>query len=277
MRLILMAAQIPENDILAYTTIFSPATDTANTLKSFASNAKKESPRRNVANYLLAARLIPSETKIPKSKGHVNPYYDVWIYSCLSTGFVGPLATQEYENVQSAKMTHPMLPVLYHHFGCVCPSWESLNIISQLTRGKKGVLDMASGNGYWTYMLRRMGLDVLAVDNGESEWRCMWIADTINANGTEWLRRNDGAKDRVLLMVYMVTEGTFTKDVLKAYRGDTVVVVGTQNANRYTGFRDVGVEEYFSKEMKEWGLTTRIALPSFAGKDDALYVFQKTR
>ena len=42
---------------------------------------------------------------------------------------------------------------------------------------------------------------------------------------------------KVLLMVYMVTAGTLTKWVVQVYKGDAIVVVGTQNANRYTGFR----------------------------------------
>lgn len=227
---------------------------------------------------------MPSDLKIPKSKDHINPYLDMWAFSCHSTGFVGPLQSKEYENPESARMTHPMLPVLYHHFGCVCPSWEGLSIISQLVKGGvgtgmrvEGVLDMASGNGYWTYMLRRMGLDVVAVDNMESVWRYTWVLDTVNSNGVEWMKRKEGAKNRVLLMVYMVTKGTFTKEILRAYKGVTVVVVGTQNANRYTGFRDMGIEEYFEKEMTGWALKIRIALPSFAGKDDALYVFQKKK
>ena len=88
-----------------------------------------------------------------------------------------------------------MLPVLYHHFGCVVPTWEALNIIAQL--GKGGVIDMASGNGYWTYMLRRMKLDTAAVDNMESEYRTMWIENTVKVDGVEYLKKNPGGKARV--------------------------------------------------------------------------------
>ena len=170
-----------------------------------------------------------------------------------------------------------MLPVLYHHFGCVCPSWEALSIISQLAQDTAGVLDMASGNGYWTYMLRRLQVPTTAVDNGTSHYRFNWISDTVRVNGVDYLQQQRGARDRVLLLVYMITRGTFTKQVLKMYKGDTIVVVGTQNANRFTTFANVLVEEYFAAEMKDWHLTVRIALPSFAGKDEAMYVFQRRR
>lgn len=157
------------------------------------------------------------------------------------------------------------------------PSYEALYIISDLvTRsGQEGVVDMASGNGYWTHMMRQMKIDVVAVDNMASEYRTMWIPDTVKADGVDYLKRNDGGKDRILLMVYMITAGKFTNRVLQAYKGGIIVVIGTQNINRYTGFSDCTTEEYFQKEMPAWTLTARIAMPSFAGKDEAMFVWEK--
>jgi hypothetical protein len=122
-----------------------------------------------------------------------------------------------------------------------------------------------------------MQLDVVAVDSMASEYRTMWLSDTVKGDGVEYLKKNAGAKNRILLMVYMVTAGTFTKRVLQAYKGDTIVVVGTQNANRYTGFSDCTAEEYFEKEMPGWVLFCRIAMPSFAGKDEAMFVWERKK
>lgn len=152
------------------------------------------------------------------------------------------------------------------------PTFEALSIIAQLG---KDVIDMASGNGYWTYMLRRMDLKVTAVDNMASEYRTLWITDTVKSDGVDFLKKSGGGVGKILLMVYMVTAGTFTKRVVHAYKGDTIVVVGTQNANRYTGFSDCTAEEWFEKEMPGWELVCRIAMPSFAGKDEALFVWKK--
>jgi hypothetical protein len=232
-----------------------------------------------VASYLTTQRLDNTGINVPKlKKPHINPYYDVWAWTCQYTRFLGPLPDAGYANQKSASHSHPMLPILYHHFGCVCPSFEALSIIQQLVSLTKaaGVLEIASGNGYWTYMLRRMNVDTIAVDNLEAKWRTMWIEDTIQVDGVEHVKRNNGARDRVLLMVYMVTKGEFTKQVLKAYKGSTIIIAGTQNANRYTSFRDATIEEYFEKEMKTWKLVLRIALPSFAGKDEGLFVYERT-
>ena len=58
-------------------------------------------------------------------------------------------------------------------------------MIKQLaTAGKKReVIEIGSGNGYWTYMLRRQGVEVKAVDNLQSEYRTLWISDTVIKDG----------------------------------------------------------------------------------------------
>lgn len=137
------------------------------------------------------------------------------------------------------------------------------------------MLDLGSGNGYWTYMLRRLGAEVQAVDNQQSEYRTVWIGDTIIADGQNYLRKNEGCKDEVLLMVYPIVSAEFTANVLEAYKGDTIIVAGTQNCNGYTAFKDRTIGDYMWAEKKDFGKTEQIPLPSFAGKDEALFVFER--
>jgi hypothetical protein len=72
-------------------------------------------------------------------------------------------------------------------------------------------------------------------------------------------------------------EGSFTRDLMDTYKGDIVVVVGTQNHNGYTGFKDMTFDEYMGKEQQHngWVKVVQIPLPSFAGKDEAMYVYQR--
>lgn len=118
-------------------------------------------------------------------------------------------------------------------------------------------------------------MEVQAVDNMESEWRTTWIADTVVADGVAYLKKQHGGKDAVLLMVYPVTKSGFTASILESYKGDVICVVGTQNRNGYTGFKDTMIEEYMAEKMSGFAKTVQISLPSFAGKDDALYVFER--
>ena len=162
-----------------------------------------------------------------------------------------------------------------HHFGCVVPSYEGLKIIEHVAR-KKTVIDMGSGNGYWTYMLRRMGLQVEAVDDLQSEWRTLWISDTIIKDGKLYLESQKGAENAVLLLVYPVVGLDFTAKILQAYKGTTICVAGTQNQNGYTSFKDRTIEDYIAAEKQDFKKIVQAPLPSFAGKDEALIVFKKT-
>ena len=169
-----------------------------------------------------------------------------------------------------------------HHFGCATPSHESLEILKVIAEGRD-IADMGSGNGYWTFVLRNYGLTVHPIDNMQSEWRVKWIDDTTVSDGVKWLKKQQNGKDMVLLMVYPVvgggigggSEGAFTRDLIETYKGDTIAVVGTQNRNGYTGFRAKTMDEYMEEDHKDWVKTVQIPLPSFAGKDEALYIFQR--
>ena len=163
-----------------------------------------------------------------------------------------------------------------HHFGCVVPSYESLEVIKQLA-GKRAVVEIGSGNSYWAYTLRRMGVFVHAVDNLQSEYRTLWIGNTWIKDGEKYLKDEKGCKDAVLLLVYPIVSSDFTSRVLDAYKGDTICVAGTQNRSGYTAFRDRTIDEYMKVEKADYEKTIQIPLPSFPGKDEALYIFERQK
>lgn len=291
----------PKPDIEAYTSIFSSTTATAAALKGLASNAKKASLRASIAENLASQRHFPDSTiKIPKRKAanaHSNPYLDYWAWSCRALEWAGPNADTVH-----VKISHHVLPIFYHHFGCVCPTYEALETIRQLcqtlpptpdpaqaapqSKAKakatasapaKAVIELGSGNGYWAYLLRQLDLTVHAVDNGDSLWRTSWISDTIRSDGASYLARPAirGGADAVLLLVYPQTTTSFTRAVLAAYRGDVICVAGTQNANGFTAFRDQTVDAYMRDAHPQFEKIVQTPLPSFAGKDEAFFVFQR--
>lgn len=288
----------PRADIDAYIILFQPTTLTSAALKALAANAKRGSLRASVAAHLAAKRYIhpspacaalhiPKKKKPPPPAQHSNPYLDFWAWSCASLEWAGPCPEAE-----ARAQSHHVLPVLMHHFGCAVPSYESLEVLRLVADGRT-VVDMGSGNGYWAFMLRQHGVRVLPVDNAQSEWRVNWVSDTLLTDGIRYLAQsnnnnnnnnnNGGGKDVVLLMVYPIVggsltgtvEGGFTRGLMDAYQGDTVAVVGTQNGNGYTGFRDMTFDVYMAREQPAWTKVVQIPLPSFAGKDEALYVYQR--
>lgn len=60
-------------------------------------------------------------------------------------------------------------------------------------------------------------LTVVPVDNGISEWRTVWVPDTIQIDGVDYLKKNADGKDQVLLLVYPQVGLEFTSRILKAY------------------------------------------------------------
>jgi len=157
---------------------------------------------------------------VNKAKKHVNPYFDLWAWTNQTLEWGGP-----EPGTAGVKISHAVLPVVYHHFGCVCPSYEALALVQQVARGRR-VLDVGSGNGYWTYMLRRLEpgskkegrVEVVPIDNGISEWRTMWVGDTVEADGAKWLLQHDGGREAVLLLVYPSVGNEFTSKMIQAYR-----------------------------------------------------------
>lgn len=171
------------------------------------------------------------------------------------------------------------------------PSYAALYTIAKLAQPAKPskepirpILDVGSGNGYWTFMLRNFpldaqmkALDIHAIDDGTSEYRVTWINDTIKIPGLDYLAKHDNGKGSVLLLVYPQATGDFTAPILKKFEGDAIVVAGTQNANGFTAFQDCIVDEWVEKNLPAFELTLRMPLPSFAGKDEALFVFQRKK
>lgn len=210
----------PAADIAAYNDIFRPTTNTANALKALGANAKKETIRMDVAKHLQSLYQPASAERkltVPKNKSHVNPYFDVLAWSNQNLEWAGPDAT-----THKVRISHALLPVLYHHFSCVCPSFEALELIRLVAKGRP-IADIGSGNGYWTYMLRRMKdgkkkLEVVPVDNGLSDWRTLWVPDTVELDSVDWLKKNDNGKGHMLLLVYPQVSHDFTASTIKAYR-----------------------------------------------------------
>ncbi|KAL6708093.1 hypothetical protein ACN47E_003527 [Coniothyrium glycines] len=273
-------------DITAYTALFSPSLSLPKALTSLKANAKPTTLRSPISLHLTSRYhntcpgLLPSK----KDRAHTNPYLSLWTYSCQELEWAGPLPA-----TTCTKISHHVLPVFYHHFGCVVPSYAALHVIAKLAQPLKPskqnvlpILDVGSGNGYWTFMLRHFPvadiagakpLQVVPVDNQLSEYRVSWVKDTVKMDGVAYLKQHEGGKGSVLLLVYPQATGNFTAAMLKAFEGDKIVVAGTQNGNGFTGFQDMVVDEWIAEHLPAFELALRMPLPSFAGKDEAIFVF----
>jgi hypothetical protein len=270
----------PVADIDGYISIFEPGRVASSALASFVSNAKKDSLRKAIGQYLQEKRYVDgpfSSSKKGKKLAVVpsNPALDFWAWTCRALQWAGPTA-----ETAKVRMAHHLLPVMMHHFGCVTPTEEAVQLLTKAAESsgsKREIVEIGSGNGYWTMLLRKRGLSVTPVDNQQSIYRTLWIDDTIREDGIRWLKKKSGAKDKVLLLVYPITAGGWTAEILRAYRGDDICIVGTQNDNHYTSFSNETIEAWMAREKRSFEKAVQIPLPSFAGKDEALYIFRRTK
>lgn len=132
-------------------------------------------------------------------------------------------------------------------------------------------------------MLRKTGLTVYPIDNELSAWRTTWIGDIIVTDGIRFLSKppvshkmlGSGARDAVLLLVYPQVSEDFTGKIIRAYEGNSIVVAGTQNENGFTAFKEETIATWMARERPDFKQLCQIPLPSFAGKDEALFIFRR--
>ena len=60
-----------------------------------------------------------------------------------------------------------------------------------------------------------------------------------------------------------------------ASEGTTIICASSQNASGFTAFAKETIAQWMVREMSKWEKVFQIPLPSFAGKDEALFAFEK--
>lgn len=131
------------------------------------------------------------------------------------------------------------------------------------------ILELGAGSGYWAFLLRQMGVDVLAYDKKPVGTRRAWHKQ----GWTPVLRgRANKAKkhpDRTLFLCWPPYQTPFADDALYQYRGQTVIYVG-EGPGGYTA--DFG----FHHELEaHWEQTATVDLPQWPGIHDYLSVWRR--
>ena len=133
----------------------------------------------------------------------------------------------------------------------------------------KPVVEMGAGTGYWAYLLKRMGVSVLAYDRFPPKGGKNFYKHT-----HEWVQVLPGCPsdlvnhpDRVLLLCWPPYDNSMASECLRWYRGTHVVFIG-----EYDGC--TGDSLFFAELERKWRRVSRVVIPVWF-TNDALYIFER--
>jgi len=149
---------------------------------------------------------------------------------------------------------------LVARYAWAIPSEEAIALLVRLGP----LVEMGAGTGYWAWLIRQAGGDILAYDRypppdrrnrwhgGERQWT------EVLPGGARRLSRHP---DRTLLLCWPPVDEPMGLESLRAYPGPTVVFVGETRGR-----------SPLLAELDRWDVTETLAIPQWEGITDRLFV-----
>lgn len=147
------------------------------------------------------------------------------------------------------------------------PSTEAIELLLRYSP----LVEMGAGTGYWTWLVRQAGGDILAFDRypppdrrnrwhaGQAQWT------EVKPGGARLLARHT---ERALFLCWPPTDEPMGLECLTAYRGDTVVYVGEPRD-------DLQGRDEFLRRLDTWEVVETLAIPQWEGIRDRLFVLRR--
>ncbi len=136
------------------------------------------------------------------------------------------------------------------------------------------IIELGCGNGYWAWLLRKMGVDILACDplvagepgSHRDENTTAWTE--IFSAGPEILRVQ---QLRTLFLCWPPPFSSMAADCLKLYRGEVLLYVGEEPGGC------CGDEEFEELIKRDWVEEKRVNIPRWPAPfvKDSLYVYRR--
>lgn len=182
-----------------------------------------------------------------------NPYLDLWyaqkqdrearqleLSRALLAGDEARLRTLKASRVEYT-----------HRFGYAVPTAEALETLSQFSP----LVEIGAGVGYWAWMLRQGGTDIVAydlrpptVDSDENRFHARSLCWTNVLTGNE--SALDQHPDRTLFLCWPPRGDPMAYRILRRYRGEIFVYVGEQPLA--DGANVAGDDQFVQLLSREW-------------------------
>jgi len=131
------------------------------------------------------------------------------------------------------------------------------------------IIELGAATGYWAYLLRNRGVDIVAydlappdqTDNAYKFEPRTWTQ--VRRGGVEVL---DQHADRALFLCWPGYRDTFADEALARFAGTVLIYVG-EAAGGHTAN-----DAFFDRLQREWVLQEQIAIPQWSGAHDCMTI-----
>jgi hypothetical protein len=135
------------------------------------------------------------------------------------------------------------------------------------------IVELGAGTGYWAYLLRNRGVDILAYDlappglaqNAYKFEPRTWTE--VRLGGVDVLAEQHA--DRALLLCWPGYRDTFADEALAAYRGHVLIYVGEGPGGHTAN------DAFFGQLQRDWTPVAQIAIPQWSGAHDSLSIYDR--
>ena len=151
----------------------------------------------------------------------------------------------------------------YSTFGWPILTDEAADKVARFI-GSNGAVDFGAGAGYFSYLLDRRGVDVVAFD--DFSWGTpprMW--HPVGYGSFETLQ---GTQDRTLVLSWPTRETGMATKALQAWGGTRLVYAGEI-------LRGAAEPSFFKELSENWRLVEHVFIPQWHNRADAVWMFER--
>jgi len=155
---------------------------------------------------------------------------------------------------------------LVNKYSWAVPTDEAIDAIVKFSEWN-GLIDFGAGSGYWSMLVAKKGINVIAVDNWTADKPELWF--DVQTGSYEYLKMAGG---RVLFMCWIPQYTDMGLMALKTWNGDKFIMVGEpaparSNAN----------PEFFEYLEANYSLVKMVDIPNWFNHNDEVFFYERIK
>lgn len=203
-----------------------------------------------------------------------NPMLTAWLAVAAEEESACRLLTTDREawvrRIAEGRCEHIMRRALVGQYAWAVPDKAALDLLARVGP----IVEIGAGAGYWAWLLRKRGVDVVAYDaepprrgSEINNWHKDTPTWTVVDRGGAGSAANHA--DRTLLLCWPPYDDPMAADALKAFAGRRVVFVGESEGGCTAN------DEFFELLDRDFDCAADVEIPQFDGMHDRLSLWER--